>query len=376
MAWDNLELFIMNEDSSESDNSDMDGVEDLFLQNTLHKNDNIGNIIASTMGDVAYTSILGFSSNGRRKIIYNSHYFEEIIPNYQDDQFYSHFRMNKETFLELEKLLMPHISKAYKTDPRKKILLTIWILTTPESFRSVSDRFGFPKSIGWLVFKEVVWALKKLMPSLIKWPNNEELLNSERIFIERSQGFKGVIGAIDGCHIPIKQPPRNPNDYFNRKDFHSVVLQGTCDASGKFIDCLIGRPGRAHDAAIFRSSAVYIKLTHPETPLLAYDKHLLGDSAYPLLINLMTPFKDNGNLSAPQINYNIKHASLHSIIERAYGLLKGKWRRLKYLDVRSIDMANHVIAAACVLHNFLIINDADEQNENAQVKRNFIMNML
>jgi hypothetical protein len=45
-------------------------------------------------------------------------------------------------------------------------------------------------------------------------------------FHERSQGFPGVIGAIDGCHIPIKQPRHNAHDYYNRKQFHSIILQG------------------------------------------------------------------------------------------------------------------------------------------------------
>lgn len=60
--------------------------------------------------------------------------------------------------------------------------------------------------------------------------------------------------------------------------------------------------------------------------------HLLGDSAYPLSINLMTPFKDNGHLTRDQITYNYKLSSTRSIVERSFGLLKGRFRRLKYLD--------------------------------------------
>ena len=48
-----------------------------------------------------------------------------------------------------------------------------------------------------------------------------------QVFKARSHGFPGVIGAIDGCHIPCKQPVENANDYYNRKGFHSIVLQGT-----------------------------------------------------------------------------------------------------------------------------------------------------
>jgi len=46
-----------------------------------------------------------------------------------------------------------------------------------------------------------------------------------QVFAERSHGIRNV-GAIDGCHILIKQPLQNANDYFNRKQFHSIILQG------------------------------------------------------------------------------------------------------------------------------------------------------
>ena len=38
--------------------------------------------------------------------------------------------------------------------------------------------------------------------------------------------FPGVIGFIDGTHIAIRRPVNNPNSYYNRKDFHSIILQG------------------------------------------------------------------------------------------------------------------------------------------------------
>ena len=34
------------------------------------------------------------------------------------------------------------------------------------------------------------------------------------------KGLPGVIGAIDGCHIPMKAPRENENEYINRKRFH------------------------------------------------------------------------------------------------------------------------------------------------------------
>ncbi|EZA49463.1 hypothetical protein X777_11961 [Ooceraea biroi] len=71
----------------------------------------------------------------------------------------------------------------------------------------------------------------------------------------------------------------------------------------------------------------------------------------------MTPFRDNGHLTRSQIVYNTKLSSIRSIIERSFGLLKSKFRRLKFLDISDIELGNEMIAAACVLHNFIIDND-------------------
>lgn len=51
---------------------------------------------------------------------------------------------------------------------------------------------------------------------------------------------------------------------------------------------------------------------------------------------------------------------IRSIIERSFGLLKAKFRKLKYLDIADFDLENKMIATACyiiMLHNFIIDDD-------------------
>lgn len=45
-------------------------------------------------------------------------------------------------------------------------------------------------------------------------------------------------------------------------------------------------------------------------------------------------------------------------------MLKGKFRRLKYLDVNDISSVPDMILAACALHNFILQND----NETADLE--------
>ena len=75
---------------------------------------------------------------------------------------------------------------------------------------------------------------------------------------------------------------------------------------------------------------------------------------------LLTPFRDNGHLSGQEVNYNNKHAKTLQTIERAFGLLKGRWRRPEFIEMGNIDECPAIVAAACVLHNFCLL--ADEEN--------------
>uniref|UniRef100_A0A8D8WK66 DDE Tnp4 domain-containing protein n=1 Tax=Cacopsylla melanoneura TaxID=428564 RepID=A0A8D8WK66_9HEMI len=45
------------------------------------------------------------------------------------------------------------------------------------------------------------------------------------------------------------------------------------------------------------------------------------------------------------------------VIENAFGLLKGRWKRLHYIDVNTVEKICSRITAACVLHNFCILQD-------------------
>lgn len=244
-----------------------------------------------------------------------------------------------------------------RIDINKKVLLTIYMLSKNISFLDAGDKFSVSSGTAHYIFKEIVTILAESLNEYIKWPAANEVPEIIATFRAQSRGFPGVLGIIDGCHIPIKQPAGNAHDYFNRHEGHSIILQGVCDHRMQFTNIYIGLPGRMHDARVFRNSPLCEMLNNN---ILPPNQHLLGDSAYPLSKYLLTPFKDNGHLNAEQINYNESLSSIRSTIERAFGLLKGKFRRLKYLDIKDLELTNNIIAASCVLHNFLIQhNDID-----------------
>ena len=72
----------------------------------------------------------------------------------------------------------------------------------------------------------------------------------------REYGFPQCAGAVDGTHIPTVSPIECPGDYYNRKGWHLIILQGCVDNKGRFIDIYVGWPGRVHDARVFANSSL------------------------------------------------------------------------------------------------------------------------
>ena len=160
---------------------------------------------------------------------------------------------------------------------------------------------------------------------------------------ERRRGMKQVLGAIDGSHIAIKAPRENQDAYINRKGFHSIVLQAVCNHKLAFTDCYAGWPGATRDARVLRRSDLFTRITADKEGMFPENNYMLGDSAYPLTTWLMPPFRDIGHLTPQQRNYNFLHSSSRIVIERAFSLLKGRFRRLKYIDMDVIEQVPDVI---------------------------------
>jgi hypothetical protein len=283
--------------------------------------------------------------------------------------------------------------------------------------RGVADRFGITVATAWNSLYKICRKLLEVnrINKIIAWPNEDkcdDIMNR----INNKHGFPGrqylnlspshvynyivgVVGIIDGSHIPIKAPHQNGVAYVNRKGFHSMLLQGVCDDQKLFLDCYAGEAGSIHDACMFRRSDLGRTL---DTLNFPQNSHLIGDSAYQLHYKLIVPFKDNGHLTNPQRHFNTKLSKVRVTIEQTFALLKGRFRRLKLLEAVRSDLLPLLIITACILHNICQgVNDIlpdvniDEEleeerlmnpeneaindhinNPNALAKRNNIVNLL
>ena len=200
---------------------------------------------------------------------------------------------------------------------------------------------------------------KVLGPKLIKFPTTKEGLEKLTKNFEDKFGFPMAVGCIDGTHIPVCQPNKNPHDYFCCKMKHSINVQAVCDHEGCFLDVDCSWSGSVHDAKVFGNSAINKlfqenKLPNVEKKLNSNDIDvppvLLGDLAYPLLPSALKEYSTC--TSDDEAMFNIMLCSVRNQIECAFGRLKARWRILNRPMDLAIEHVPSIVYACFVLHNF------------------------
>lgn len=106
---------------------------------------------------------------------------------------------------------------------------------------------------------------------------------------------------------------------------------------------------------------MYQRITNEQVEFYE-DSHLVGDLAYRLCTFLLTPYKNNRMLTPHEKNFNILLSKVRVMIENTFAYLKGRFRRLKFLEAKRMDLASLLIVTSCVFHNICILNGdtADE----------------
>lgn len=209
----------------------------------------------------------------------------------------------------------------------------------------------------------VLWQV--LQPLHMKPPTSEEFKDNADMFYKK-WGFPNCLGSIDGKHIRIHCPTFSGSMFFNYKHFFSIVLQAVTDANCNFTFIEVGSYGKQSDGGIFRYSALYDAmekgtLNIPEDNFLPSSDIkapfvFIGDEAYPLMKHLMKPYARR-NLDQSQEKFNVALSRARKTVECAFGIAAAKWRILRKSIETSVDTAELIVKAVCILHN--VVNDKE-----------------
>ncbi|XP_008210259.1 putative nuclease HARBI1 [Nasonia vitripennis] len=242
--------------------------------------------------------------NERRPRVQN--FIENVIYRYTEKEFQEHYRMNRTTFYYLLHLIRPSLMGEVlgfgklPIPPEKQLFITLYVLGSPDSYRSVTTKFDVGKATAWRALLRDVNAICQYRNYFIRWPSQNEVISTFNR-IEARYGFPKVLGAVDGTHIQIAAPKRDSQSYINRKSVHSIQLQVICNDRLEFIHCYVGLPRSVHDMRVFKYSGVQQRFNSQCFP---QNSHLLGDSAYSIQNHVMVPYRDDGYLTLDQIHFN------------------------------------------------------------------------
>ena len=188
------------------------------------------------------------------------------------------------------------------------------------------------------IVPETLRAIIHVYGSSIKLPETREqwLAISDR-FTNR-WNFHHCIGAIDGKHVAIKQPPNSGSLYFNYKKFFSIILLGVADGDYHLIYIDVGAEGMTGDAGLFRDSDLAQALEQrtanipdPEPfpgDTIPMPYFLMGDGAFALRSTMMTPYpaqRMQGSMPRDQRIYNYRHSRARRIVECTFGILSNRY---------------------------------------------------
>lgn len=206
-------------------------------------------------------------------------------------------------------------------------------------------------------------------PEYLKFPTKDEFRTISNEFYEK-WNFPNCVGAMDGKHVRIQAPKNSGSEYYNYKNYFSVVLFAICDANYKFTYVDIGGYGSDSDSGMYSSSHIgaalnegMIDLPEPE-PLpnlresaFKYPFQFVGDEAFPLKPYLARPYGGRTlNVERRIFNYRLSWA--RRVIENTFGIFVSKWRVFRQSINLKPSTVTIVIKAACCLHNYLIQCDS------------------
>jgi hypothetical protein len=288
-----------------------------------------------------------------RQVGFTDHF---VLGSFIERMFKKRTRVSHGTFKFLCEKLDPFLKKK---DTRMRVAISVETriavylcrLGTGNGLLLVGEVYGIVECTTSYIIREFNKVVRKhLLRVLVQFPSELQFKVLASQF-EALHGIPYIVSAIDGLHIPVLAHVIGREDYYCRKSFHSTILLGIIDVNYKFWDFEFGRTSSLHDSSNFQVTKVGIAFM--ERKYMPYI--LIGDPAYPVRPWMYCPFEgQKDGLFRCRTNWNFIESSTRMCVERAFGILKGRWRIImKRCDI-PLRMVSDVVYTCIVLQNLYI----------------------
>ncbi|XP_046684147.1 protein ANTAGONIST OF LIKE HETEROCHROMATIN PROTEIN 1-like [Homalodisca vitripennis] len=236
-----------------------------------------------------------------------------------------------------------------------------YILSFGESFASLSFAFRIPASYISCIIKEVLEVCSARLPAeFMPTPTTQDLLLLSKAF-EELWNFPNCILAVDGKHVRISCPASSGSQFFNYKEYFSIVLLAFVDANYKFVMVDIGSYGREGDSGILEKSNLGGLIRNEQfypPPRTVGTKELpyviVGDEAFKLSMHLMKPFtRPEARTNKRKAVFNYRLSRARRVSENSFALLSQVFRVFYTPIAVNPGVTDKLILTACCLHNML-----------------------
>lgn len=166
----------------------------------------------------------------------SEHNFWSSVKLFDDDEWKAQFRVSRATFDYLLEQVGPVIKRRRTNfripiEPQRRLAIALWWFARAGEYRTVSMMFGVGIATVCNIVRQVTSAiLERLHQQFVSLPGEQRLDEVMAAFKERC--YPQCAGAIGTTHIPVSPvalPRDRPDDYLNKRGWHSVILQAVVD---------------------------------------------------------------------------------------------------------------------------------------------------
>jgi len=295
-----------------------------------------------------------------------------------EEKFFNYTRFTRHEYFQIfdkvkNKLTKNHTNFRKPISPEIKLALIFRYIATGMSMTSLQYDFRVGLSTVSGIIKDALNAIyEALKDEYLQLPDTCDLEEISQTFKAKSS-LPNCVGAMDGKHIRIQCPYNSGSQFYNYKNYHSIVLLATCNANCQFKFVDVGAYGSESDGGVFSRSEFgqkiesgAIKFPDPSPLPGTHDKFpffFVADEAFPLKDYIMRPYPGN-RLSEEQKIYNYRISSARRSIENAFGIFAQRFRIFRSEIILQPENAKLLVLACLCLHNFLIQTRGAQSDQN------------
>jgi len=183
---------------------------------------------------------------------------------------------------------------------------------------------------------------------------------------ENRHHIPGMLGSLDCTHIEWRSCPRQLKGQYTRGDHRVPTIMIECVASQDLWiwHAFFGPPGSNNDINVLNQSPLYLTErngTAPNTSFTVNGRfykrgYLLTDGIYPKWSTFVKAYPHP--VDPKEKKFKRLQEAARKDVERAFGVLKGKWKILgRPLRPMTTEKISKYVYACCILHNMIIKDD-------------------